>query len=223
MPPPPAAPADLPFGSPAKARRYDPGRYRGAVGLNWYSCDPSLQFLVRSRLSPPALAWATPRLEEIGALMGGPVAARAEETDRNPPRLERYDRWGHDVGRVVMPPSFEASKADLVAHSFSPGLPLQRGGGRRRSQPDGGGVGLPARPGRNRNDVRPGHRRRHGGPPLRAVRPRRREGPGARAAGGQRVRRRDLPDVHRAHRWLRPGDAGDDRLAGRGRLAAQRV
>src|SRR5579884_337219 len=119
MPPPPAAPADLPFGSPAKARRYDTGRYRGAVGLNWYSCDPSLQFIVRSRLSPPALAWATPRLEEIGALMGGPVAARAEETDRNPPRLERYDRWGHDVGRVVMPPSFEASKADLVAHSFS--------------------------------------------------------------------------------------------------------
>ncbi len=32
--------------------------------------------------------------------MGGPVARWAEETDRNPPRLERYDRWGHDVSRV---------------------------------------------------------------------------------------------------------------------------
>ena len=38
--------------------------------------------------------------------MGGPVAERAELTDKNPPRLERYDRWGHDISEVVMPPSF---------------------------------------------------------------------------------------------------------------------
>jgi alkylation response protein AidB-like acyl-CoA dehydrogenase len=116
----PLEPADrLPFGSAAKARRYDTDRYLGAVGLNWYSCDPSLQFVMKTRMSERGLEWATPHLERIGALMGGPIAERAEETDRNPPRLERYDRWGHDVSRVVMPPSFEASKADLVTHSFS--------------------------------------------------------------------------------------------------------
>lgn len=109
----------LPFGSLEKSRRYDSDRYRGAVGLNWYGCDPTLQFLMRIHLSAEGLAWAEPHLERLGALMGGPIAERAEETDRNPPRLERYDRWGHDVSRVVMPATFEASKRDLLANSFS--------------------------------------------------------------------------------------------------------
>jgi acyl-CoA dehydrogenase len=109
----------LPFGTPEKSRRYDSARFRGAVGLNWYRCDPTLQFLMRVHLGPDGLGWATPHLERAGALMGGPIAERAEETDRNPPRLERYDRWGHDVSRVVMPASFEASRRDLLEHSFS--------------------------------------------------------------------------------------------------------
>jgi alkylation response protein AidB-like acyl-CoA dehydrogenase len=110
---------DLPFGSAEKARRYATERYAGAVGRNWYACDPSLQFLMRRYLGAEGLAWATPHLEQIGALMGGPIAERAEETDRNPPRLEKYDRWGRDVSRVAMPPTFEASRRDLVEHSFS--------------------------------------------------------------------------------------------------------
>lgn len=109
----------LPFGSLEKSRRYDSDRYTGAVGLNWYRSDPTLQFLMRIHLSPEGLAWAEPHLDRVGALIGGPIAARAEETDRNPPRLERYDRWGHDISRVVMPPTFEASKRDLLANSFS--------------------------------------------------------------------------------------------------------
>ena len=109
----------LPFGSPEKSRRYDTARYEGAIGLNWYRADPSLQFLMRSHLSEAALSWAEPRLEAVGQLMGGAIAERAEETDRNPPRLEKYDRWGHDVSRVVTPASFDASKADLLANSFS--------------------------------------------------------------------------------------------------------
>jgi len=109
----------LPFGSPERARRYRTERYPGAVGLNWYRCDPTLQFMMRYYLSAEQLAWVEPHLERLGALMGGPVAARAEETDKHPPYLERYDRWGHDISRVVMPASFEASKADLLEHRFS--------------------------------------------------------------------------------------------------------
>lgn len=108
----------LPFGSADKARRYRTDRYHGAVGLNWYSCDPTLRFLMRAHLGEPALEWAEPRLEAVGALMGGVIARRAEETDRNPPRLEKYDRWGHDVSEVVTPASFEASKRDLIDNSF---------------------------------------------------------------------------------------------------------
>lgn len=109
----------LPFGAAAKSRRYATERYRGAIGLNWYRCDPTLQSWMRRALGPEGLAWSEPHLERAGALMGGPVAERAEETDRNPPRLERYDRWGRDVSRVVMPPTFEASRRDLVAASFT--------------------------------------------------------------------------------------------------------
>jgi hypothetical protein len=43
-----------------------------------------------------------------------PIAERAELTDSNPPRLEKYDRWGRDASQVVMPPTFEASRRELV-------------------------------------------------------------------------------------------------------------
>jgi alkylation response protein AidB-like acyl-CoA dehydrogenase len=108
----------LPFSTPEKKRRYATERYEGAVGLDWYSCDPTLQFLMRRYLGAEGLRWAEPHLRRAGMLMGGPIARRAEETDRNPPRLERYDRWGHDVSRIVMPPSFEESKREILANSF---------------------------------------------------------------------------------------------------------
>jgi alkylation response protein AidB-like acyl-CoA dehydrogenase len=121
----------LPFSSPEKARRYASERYDGAAGLNWWSCDPTLQFLMRVHLGAGGLRWAEPHLERVGALMGGPIAERAEATDRNPPRLEKYDRWGRDISRVVHPDSFVSSKADLIRESFtSPGFEQQaRGAG----------------------------------------------------------------------------------------------
>jgi alkylation response protein AidB-like acyl-CoA dehydrogenase len=110
---------DVPFSTDDKARRYATERYRGAVGRNWYTCDPSLQLLMRRHLGAEGAAWAAPRLEQLGALMGGPIAQRAEETDRNPPRLEKYDRWGRDISHVVLPPTFEASRRDLIEHNFA--------------------------------------------------------------------------------------------------------
>jgi alkylation response protein AidB-like acyl-CoA dehydrogenase len=109
----------LPFGSAQKAARYATERYLGATGLNWWRCDPTLQFLMGYHLTPDELAWATPHLDRMGALMGGPVSERAEVTDKNPPRLERYDRWGHDVSEIVLPPSFLDSRRDILANSFT--------------------------------------------------------------------------------------------------------
>lgn len=110
---------NLPFTTSEKSRRYATERYAGAVGLNWYRCDPPLRALMRRHLSPEGLAWSEPHLTRVGALMGGPIAERAEITDRNPPRLERYDRWGREVDTVVMPESFEASRRELIANSFA--------------------------------------------------------------------------------------------------------
>jgi hypothetical protein len=109
----------LPFGSAEKSARYATERYLGATGLNWWRCDPTLQFLLRYHLTGDELAWAEPHLDRVGALMGGPVSERAELTDKNPPRLERYDRWGHDVSDVVLPPSFVESRRDVLANSFT--------------------------------------------------------------------------------------------------------
>jgi alkylation response protein AidB-like acyl-CoA dehydrogenase len=104
----------LPFSTEEKSRRYQTDNYRGAVGLNWYLTDPTLRFTMAYYLQPDELALAERHLNHIGALMGGPVARWAEETDRNPPRLERYDRWGHDISRVVMPASFTQSKRAVL-------------------------------------------------------------------------------------------------------------
>ena len=104
----------LPFSTPEKSQRYQTDNYRGAAGLNWYRTDPTLQSTMAYYLRPDELTFAEPHLTRIGELMGGPVARWADETDRNPPRLERYDRWGHDISRVVMPASFTESKRAVL-------------------------------------------------------------------------------------------------------------
>jgi len=104
----------LPFATAEKADRYRTEDYQGALGLNWYRTDPTLQFTMAYYLDPDELAFADRHLTRMGELMGGPVARWAEETDRTPPRLERYDRWGHDVSRVVMPTSFVESKRAIL-------------------------------------------------------------------------------------------------------------
>ncbi|MDT5214928.1 MAG: hypothetical protein QOK18_3167 [Mycobacterium sp.] len=104
----------LPFATAEKADRYRTEDYQGGVGLNWYLTDPTLQFTMAYYLEPSELAFADRHLTRVGELMGGPVARWAEQTDRTPPRLERYDRWGHDVSRVVMPTSFVESKRAIL-------------------------------------------------------------------------------------------------------------
>src|SRR6516165_9540571 len=107
-------PRRLPFSTEEKSQRYQTDNYRGAVGLNWYLTDPTLRFVMAYYLQPDELALAERHLTRMGELMGGPVARWAEETDRNPPRLERYDRWGHDVSQVIMPESFTQSKRAVL-------------------------------------------------------------------------------------------------------------
>ncbi len=125
----------LPFTTPEKSQRYRTENYRGAVGLNWYETDPTLQLTMAYYLQPDELAVAEPHLSRMGALMGGPVARWAEQTDRNPARLERYDRWGHDISQVVQPTSFieskravldaqKALKDDARSAGVDPSLPL---------------------------------------------------------------------------------------------------
>lgn len=108
----------LPFNTPEKSDRYRTERFSGAIGLNWFDCDPTLQRSMRYYLTEEQYAWAEPRLRAYGALMGGPIAERAEITDKNPPQLVRYDRWGHEVSDVIIAESAKATKRDLVEKGF---------------------------------------------------------------------------------------------------------
>jgi hypothetical protein len=125
----------LPFSTEEKAQRYRTENYHGAVGLNWYRTDPTLQATMAYYLQPGELAVVEPHLDSIGELMGGPVARWAEQTDRTPAHLERYDRWGHDISQVVQPASFveskravlhgqQALKEDAQQAGVNPSLPL---------------------------------------------------------------------------------------------------
>jgi acyl-CoA dehydrogenase len=109
----------LPYGTDEKAERYETERFYGATGLNWYTCDPTLQRAMKYYLSDEELAWAEPHLERLGELMGGPVSERADVTDKIGPKLVKYDRWGHDVSEVIIPDSARATKRDLIERGFS--------------------------------------------------------------------------------------------------------
>ena len=91
----------------------DYAAFDSAIGLNWYETDPNLRSLMDRHIAPQERAWAEEHLVRWGELCGGPIAARAEVVDRNPPRLERYDEWGNEVSRVVHHPDAIANKRDV--------------------------------------------------------------------------------------------------------------
>ena len=98
-----------------------------AIGLDWYDTDPNLRLLL-DRLLPDAgdRSFAEEHVARYGALCGGPLAARAEITDKHGPVLQRYDRWGFEVDTIEHHPAWLESKADLVRAGFT-GLPAHAG------------------------------------------------------------------------------------------------
>jgi alkylation response protein AidB-like acyl-CoA dehydrogenase len=89
-----------------------------AIGLNWYDADPNLRQLVERLCAPADRAFAETHLRRMGGVIGGPVAERAEVTDKHPPRFEKYDQWGNEVNRVVHHQSALDTKRDLWENGF---------------------------------------------------------------------------------------------------------
>ncbi len=104
--------------------------FESAIGLNWYEVDPNLQQLMHRLLKPADLEWCEPELRRIGALIGGPIAARAEVTDKNPPRLVKFDRSGEQVDEIVHHPGAVATKRDVWESGIA-GPRLRREAARR--------------------------------------------------------------------------------------------
>ncbi|MBI2060009.1 MAG: acyl-CoA dehydrogenase family protein [Nitrospirae bacterium] len=100
----------------------DYSKYESAIGLNWYEIDPDLQLLMRQSIPPEDFAWSEGWLKKWGAVCGGPIAQRAEITDKNPPKLVKYDRNGMEINEVVHHPTAIETKRDLWNNGFN-GLP----------------------------------------------------------------------------------------------------
>src|SRR5207248_8313716 len=98
----------------------DYATYDEAVGLDWYEVDPNLRFIL-DRLLPDAgeRAFAEEVVGEYGSLVGGPIARRADVTDKNGPVLQRWDHWGREADEVVHNQTWLDNKADLVRHNYT--------------------------------------------------------------------------------------------------------
>ena len=98
----------------------DYASYDEAIGLDWYEVDPNLRFTLDRLLpEPEERGFAEEVVADYGPLVGGPIARRAEITDKNGPVLERWDHWGREADRVVHNQSWLDNKADLVRHNYT--------------------------------------------------------------------------------------------------------
>jgi alkylation response protein AidB-like acyl-CoA dehydrogenase len=105
----------------------DYATYESAIGLDWYATDPNLRQLLDRLLPDPGdRAFAEEHVQRYGELCGGPLARRAEITDKHGPVLRRYDEWGREVDVIEHHPTWLESKADLVRAGFT-GLPQHAG------------------------------------------------------------------------------------------------
>ena len=96
----------------------DYANLESAIGLNWYDIDPNLQQLVERLAAPADRPYVEQQLRNMGGVIGERVAARAEVTDKNPPRLEKYDSWGNEVNEVVHHQGAIDTKRDLWENGF---------------------------------------------------------------------------------------------------------
>ncbi len=91
----------------------DYAKFDSSIGLNWYDIDPNLGQIMRRMLEAADFDWCAQELAKIGALCGGPIAARAEVTDKNPPELVKFDHWGEQIDQIHHHPGAIATKRDL--------------------------------------------------------------------------------------------------------------
>src|SRR3990172_1318826 len=89
-----------------------------ALGSNWYAIDPNLRFQMDRFVESADRAWVEEKLQAMGELMGTIVAPNAEITDKNPPRLERWDRSGEETNRDVHHASEPDTKRRLWKAGF---------------------------------------------------------------------------------------------------------
>lgn len=77
-----------------------------SAGLNAFRADPAMRALLRVYLDPDTLAALLPRLDDMGALVGGELEELALTADRNPPTLQIRNRIGAAVEKIDKHPAY---------------------------------------------------------------------------------------------------------------------
>src|SRR6266516_3087339 len=75
-------------------------------GINFYSADPDLSFLLRRHLSSEDNQWAQKILIEMGAVASQKMDGLAEVANRQGPVLVQYDKIGQRVDEVSFHPAY---------------------------------------------------------------------------------------------------------------------
>lgn len=75
-------------------------------GTDFWAADPAFARLLPLYCPPPVLARLQPRLQHLGALVGGELFDLAQAADRNPPVLHPRNRRGQDDPRIEYHPAY---------------------------------------------------------------------------------------------------------------------
>src|SRR5690348_12425706 len=75
-------------------------------GINFFSADPDLSFILKRHLSTEDYERAEAILTEMGAVASQKMDRLAEEANRHGPVLKQYDKKGERVDEVVFHPAY---------------------------------------------------------------------------------------------------------------------
>ncbi len=94
--------------SPSRYRTVDP-----AGPLDYYALDRDLAAALELHVGEEVMGWASAALHELGSRCGDEIVRRAEVYDRVGHELERHDRFGRDVSRVLHHPDWLANRDEV--------------------------------------------------------------------------------------------------------------
>lgn len=100
--------------------------YSGAAGLNFFTTDRLVTAILKQRLPPSQRGEALASLTAFGEVCGGELGRLIEEAhqDGKYPRLERFDRWGRRVDRIVYNEEQLQARRLAFKHGLLPPKPL---------------------------------------------------------------------------------------------------
>ena len=100
--------------------------YTGASGTNFFTTDRLATAILNQRLPPSERGAALASLTAFGEVCGGELGRLIEEAhqDGKYPRLERFDRWGRRVDRIVYNEEQLQARRLAFKHGLLPPKPL---------------------------------------------------------------------------------------------------